>query len=185
MNNPLKKESALVLYEILQPELIISAIKDRNKDMIDEYYNRLDDLLQKYHKYVLFMKKGNYFDKRKHWNNKLWFINRRYLGVFCSLYKRLKINNYIKGEVCNYKCSINNEIISNSEFFVCINRFLKKNNICKERYTKDVWTECFALGEYRSCARASYKKPPKRLQAILDVTQKEINEITNQQKTDK
>jgi hypothetical protein len=181
MNDPLKKESALVLYEILQPELIISALKSENKDTIGKYYNRLDDLLQKYHKYVLFIKEGEYFIQGKSWTNKQWFINRRYLGVFHSLYKMLKTNNYMVGDSGNYKCSINNEIISDSEFFAYVDDFLKKNNIYNGRYTQEVWTKCFALGKL-NYAHAHHKEPPRRFQAILNVAQEQINEITNQQK---
>jgi hypothetical protein len=184
MNDSLKKESALTLYEILQPELIITAIKSKNQNMIDEYYNRLDDLLQKYHKYVLFIKEGDYFTQGKSWTNKQWFINRRYLGVFHSLYKMLKINNYMVGEVGKYKCSINNEIISDSEFFAYVDKFLKKNNIYNGRYIQEVWTNCFALGKL-NYTHDYHKEPSRRFQTILDVAQEQINEITNQQKTDK
>lgn len=184
MNDPLKKESALVLYEILQPKIIITAIKNKNKDAIGEYYNRLDDLLQKYHKYVLFIIEGDWFTAGKSWTNKQWFINRRYLDVFHTLYKMLKINNYIKGEVRDYKCSINTEIISNSEFFAHVYEFLKKNNICNGRYTQDIWAKCFSL-EKLNYTNIHGKKPSRRLQAILDVAQEQINEIINQQNTDK
>lgn len=184
MNDFLKKESALTLYEILQPERIITAIKAKNKDLIDEYYNRLDNLLQKYHKYVLFIKEGDYFTQGKNWSNKQWFINRRYLDVFHTLYKMLKINNYIKGEVNRYKCSINNDIISDSEFYASVDNFLKKNNIYNGRFTQDVWIKCFALGNL-NYTHNYYRKPSKRFQLILDAAQEQINEITNQQKTDK
>lgn len=163
-------DDAMLVYEIVRPDIIYNACLTKDMVLLKDNFNRINQILLKYNKYVYYTRSGIY-----------GFINPTKIEQFKYLIELLIKNKFIRKKRNYINVFVNKEVISKTMFSVLCFSFMKELHFFNhEIFGKQAYT-------FFHVQQTTYKKEkcPYKLQLIFDEVRKYDNEIINQQKTNK
>lgn len=163
-------DDAMLVYEIVRPDIIYNARLTKDMVLLKDNFNRINQILLKYNKYVYYTKSGIYS-----------FINPTKIKQFKYLVELLIKNGYVRKKRSYSNVFVNEDVISKTMFFILCFSFMKELHF----FNYEIF--CKQACAFFHIQRTSYKKEkcPYKLQLIFDEVRKYDNEIINQQKTNK
>lgn len=165
-------EDAMLVYEIVRPDIIYNACLTKDMVLLKNNFNRINQILLKYNKYV-------YNCSRK--SNVIKYINPTKTKQFKYFIKLLIKNGYVKYDKTRTFIIINTEVICKSTFSSLCYSFMQKLHFYNSEIFKKKICEFFNVQNIID----TKQKCPRKLQLIFDAVRKYDNEITNQQKVNK
>jgi hypothetical protein len=168
-------DDAMLVYEIVRPDIIYNACLTKNMVLLKNNFNRINQILLKYNKYVYYQFAKDNIDK---------FINPTKTKQFKYFIKLLVKNEYIKYKKSHASVTINDKVISKTVFSNFCLRFMKELYFYNSKIFEKKICKFFNLQRTIS-VKQQKKYPPYKLQLIFDEVRKYDNKIINQQKTNK
>lgn len=163
-------DDAMLVYEIVRPDIIYNACLTKDMVLLKDNFNRINQILLKYNKYVYYAKSGIY-----------GFINPTKIEQFKYLIELLIKNKFIRMNRNYMNVFVNEEVISKTMFFAFCFSFMKELHF----FNYEIF--CTRACTFFHIQKTAYKKEkcPYKLQLIFDAVREYDNEITNQQKVNK
>lgn len=165
-----RKKDALLVFEIIRPDITANACMKKDREMLLENYARLDKILNKYNKFVFYTKAAYKVED---------FIIPQKREQVRLLINLLLKNKYIKRN--NHRYEVNEEYIAKSTFNTIFYQKVVELDLCKMNIHKSrfLYTFSYIDNKKDGWRFRNDATMPFRLQKIFDEVAKYDNKSNN------